>query len=574
MEPPKRLVMACLALAIILTGCSLASSTVELTEDGPVPYTGTSVTSEPILSGVEPQAVDVEDRAAPDADVEDRAAPDAAIAIAPETSEAAETTPAASADLAIEEPAEEDNSATAAVTFEPPSAWAVPVDANRILNRIIMTGRWAGRQEPHSRPGVEAGGVGSCRLRTLVPLPDAWTVTTRGWGGGIDAMFSVAIFDLGDPTTAKEYVAATVAATAGGNNDCLPVEVGAAVQEFELSDYGLETSQYMGQRITYDGNDRVTEIVFTTHDRLAIVVQMHTAVDPTPYDQGGWQELLDKLDLSLASPPMLQSTGSPLMSADEFEAMMVGSFRERAFGYSTADYECILRENLDNLETTGDRLPGAVLSYVVRWCAPHVMAAQAASAEFPFNIRIDDADKRLCYATVLAEAYLRPTFRQMIEERDQDRGPYSEDRAAIDARLLKECGVTADEGVIAGLDPREPLDDSPEGAAFCAGWKEGLGIGSTSDLEEIEGLVTRYRATVAQVERLVPPASIAAEWEVRGAYFQEKARVHEEEQIGEVAIYTHDEFVAFQTDIGYRVAWDTIKEYLRINCGVNIGKVY
>ena len=150
---------------------------------------------------------------------------------------------------------------------------------------------------------------------------------------------------------------------------------------------------------------------------------------------------------------------------------------------------------------------------------------------------------------------------------DEPLDPYGLERAEIDAQLLDTCGISAEEGVVAGLDAREPLDDAPEREPFCAGYRQGYNI--DDDLSEIERLVARYQARADQSDRLLAPPSIATAWRDRGIYYNEKARVHRDEWIGEVEIYDHVEFQAFEDEINFELVDDTVKEYLRINCGIS-----
>jgi len=453
---------------------------------------------------------------------------------------------------------------------------ANPLDPARIVRRIVMTGRWAHYGEYSYTPfEVTSGDEEMCDASGLTSVAPAQTRALQRWSSsaGGDARFSLETYTFENAQQAADWVSGhhdnfVPCADAGVPTTVESVDVAETVrsqQEYTHSSHTPNSAFYPAYRIATAQSPGEHEIVFAAHGNLGFTLAMRPGSGPGLYDQAGWAELLQKFDIAVSSPPLVSSTNSSLMDEAEFEDMMVSALRERAFAYQPK-IDCILSETLDVMEERGS-VPSVVMGYVLRWCAPEIVGRGIADDPSRL-VGLDDDDLQTCFTTVRIRSNQAATVMDTVRADVPEQDPFGPERAALDQQLLDECGIDGDDGVIAGLDPRNPLDNSAEREAYCAGRAEGLGLdrNALDQMTEVDRLVAVYRAQADQVARLSPPPTIADEWRRRGEYLTEKARVHETEQIGEVAIYTHLEFQAFEDTMEILSANAAIGEYDRMNC--------
>lgn len=453
---------------------------------------------------------------------------------------------------------------------------AAPADGTRFLKRLDAIHR--GEEDEAFRAPYHSGST-LCASRNIVQADTAIEERRERWTH--DRSDQLVEYWVHVFSTADE--AAQYAATAGEQAvSCLEdeaerersfdptgPELKYTVTPVDVADWDLDPDRYVGVRVEYF--ETVQWFVATQHHELGIRMQLTLAdpAGPTEWELEDWRELLQVADQALNQPLLTASQYSDDETSARFEDVMLFTFKHRVWDFDGDALDCLADVIDTHRENHGKPPSFVIIEYMGRWCAPSLYAAQAAERDPSAGINIADADKRLCFAETVLDAFVQGDVNTAVLRMADGIERYSPERIALDAQLAAVCDIGETEGIVAGLDPRVPLDDSPEREPFCTDWQKRVERSAGTNESPLQKDIANYEYIVEIESTITAPPELVDAWQVRRDWYQNLTALMSSTQMPLVDLYGHPEYEAMKDEQDPDGNRRQVTEYLRINCHAN-----
>ncbi len=530
-----RLAVSLFAVAMLASGCSVDVADVY---DPPPPPPAGETAAAPASDSAESTAPPVEP-VEPAAIAETPDAPESAVDSVPATD--------APTELAYVAPAD---------GF---STWTSPTD-----NPIQLIKRTEGyRLESIVLLGEKLSGAEIVRPLLCSEVPEPEMLGRHGDRGAHNPKTEATYFLHPDAESAATYAAKLPEIAAS-----CPADTPAAAMTYEVVDpatFEVDATNFRAWDVR--GASGGFRVVTTHHGAVSV---LYTAEHRPVVDADEYRSMLQdirKTTLIFDSPAFSVPENDLWASDIEADDYLISELQTLHRLMSQDELSCLI----DQLETLKRRAgilpPGAVVWEVARWCAPSALADSLMTHRRELANPIEDPTKRRCFLRVRGEFNAQGSFdeylQRVVDRPEMD--PFGADRAALDARLAAECNVGYTDGVIGGLEPREPIDQSPQRAIFCDAIRNKPPSPGTGVPEGPEEWVERYSYLLEAEANIVAPDTIADLWDRRQRRHQGMLDLYSTGK-GEVELYSDVGYMSLDAEVDFAMLDRDFGEYLRINC--------